>query len=64
MPIDLHPIRFSLPAVDRATIKKEGHARDGHGNTATSFGLGFPENPILIDLDGEEGNTEFESGSA
>jgi hypothetical protein len=64
MPIELPPIRSPPPALYRPTIKEEGNGTDEHRNAATSFGLGFPENPILVDLDGEDGYTESEPGSA
>jgi hypothetical protein len=61
MPIELPP------AFDRPTTREEGvgvKTRDGHTNTTTSPTLGSPENPILVDQDGEEGCTESEPGSA
>jgi hypothetical protein len=34
------------PTFDRPTIEEDGGRKDGHGNVATSFGLGSPGNPI------------------
>jgi hypothetical protein len=64
MPIEFPFMRFPPPAFDRSTIEKEGDGTDEHGNTAISFKLGFPENPIVVDLDGENGYTESGPGSA
>jgi hypothetical protein len=51
------------PTSDRPTIEEDGDRKDGHGNVATSFGLGSPGNPILIDRD-DEGYTKSKPGSA
>lgn len=56
-------LNLTQPALDRPTIDEEGDGRDGHRNAAMAFGLGSPENPILVDLDGDEGYTESEPGS-
>jgi hypothetical protein len=57
----------SPPPVFDWPITEEGEGsetRDGHGNSATSFGLGSPENPILVDLNSEEGDIESRPGFA
>lgn len=64
IPIELSPTQSTPPAFDRLTIEEESGGRDRHGSTGTSFGLGSLENPILIDLDSEEGYTESKLGSA
>jgi hypothetical protein len=54
MLIELPPM-WPLPsASDRPNIEEYGGRRDGHGIVATSFRLGSPENPIVIDGDDEE----------
>jgi hypothetical protein len=50
------------PTFDRLTIEEDSSRRDGHGNFTTLFGLGSPENPILIDQDDEEEEGYTESG--
>jgi hypothetical protein len=64
VPIEPLPTRSPPPAFDWSTIEEDGGRRDGHGNTTTSFGLGSPENPTIIDINCEEGDTESEPGSA
>jgi hypothetical protein len=64
MPIELSPALSPRPAFDRPIIDEEGDGRDGHGNAAITFKLDSSENPILVNLDGDEEYTESEPGSA
>jgi hypothetical protein len=55
VPIELPPMRSPPPAFSQGAIDD--------GNATTLSGLGSPENPILIDMDCEEGDTDSDLGS-
>jgi hypothetical protein len=58
IPLELPPMRSPPPTFDWS-ITEEGEGsetRNEHTNTTASSGLGSPENPILIDIDCEEGD--------
>ena len=64
MPIELSSMPSPPPVFDQPTVDEKDDGRDGHGNAGMAFGLGSPENPILVDLDRDEGRTESEPRSA
>jgi hypothetical protein len=55
--LELPPMRSPPPTFEWSiTEKGEGsETRNEHTNTTASSGLGSPENPILLDIDCEEG---------
>ena len=64
MPIEPLSTRSPPLAFDRSIIEKDGDRRSGHANASSSSGLGSPESPFPIDIDGQAWDPESELGSA